>query len=119
MRLIAVRSQLNKLRVIDLDSIKNMAANLEQELMVLTADPVAADIKDVTSPSKAIALLPSSNSYPKIGDFSLTLLSFGVLQYFYLALPALMVQMLVDFGFPLAVIYAAWAMSRRSEKPPR
>jgi hypothetical protein len=63
--------------------------------------------------------LPRSNSYPRIGEFNLTLLSIGVVRYFYLAIPALVVQTLVDFGFTLAVIYAAWSMSRRSQKSPQ
>ena len=68
-----------------------------------------------------MGLLPASDPYPRIDEFRLTLLSVAVLKYFYLALPALIVQMLVDFGFTLAVIYAAWSMvpsqgARREER---
>ena len=105
------RSQLNQLRTIDLDGVRNAAERSDEE-----SQTEAADIKALFTIDKIVALLPDPNSYPKIGDFSLTLLSYGVLKYFYLALPALIVQMLVDFGFTLAVIYAAWSMSKKSPR---
>ena len=108
-----LRSKLNQLRIIDLSSIGTLIANLEENLRVAAQDPDATEIAGLVSPSKVEVLLPASGSYPRIDEFHLTLLSVGVLKYFFLAVPALIVQMLVDFGFTLAVIYAAWSMVPR------
>jgi len=44
----------------------------------------------------------------------LTPLALGVLKYFYLSLPLLLVQIFIDFGYTIGLIFGVSSMHRRS-----
>jgi hypothetical protein len=65
--------------------------------------------------TKRIAkLIPTSASYPKVTEFQLTPLTLGVLKFFYLSLPLLLVQIFIDFGYTIGLIFGVSSMHRRS-----
>ena len=59
-------------------------------------------------------LIPKAASYPKVEEFQLTPLALGVLKYFYLSLPLLLVQIFIDFGYTIGLIFGVSSMHRRS-----
>ncbi len=44
----------------------------------------------------------------------MTPLALGVLKYFYLSLPLLLVQIFIDFGYTIGLIFGVSSMHRRS-----
>ena len=91
--------QLNKLGGA-IDKLDTKADTLNEYIKII-------DIKRISG------LIPKSNSYPKIEEFKLTPLALGVLKFFYVSLPLLIVQIFIDFGYTIGLLIGVASMHRR------
>ncbi len=110
------RSDLNKLSFIDTDSLDNTLNKINGEIGSL--DTKTSDVNEyikVIDTNRIAKLIPKTASYPKVEEFQLTPLALGVLKYFYLSLPLLLVQIFIDFGYTIGLIFGVSSMHRRSE----
>jgi len=80
-------------------------------------DTKTSDVNEnikVIDTNRIAKLIPKAASYPKVEEFQLTPLALGVLKYFYLSLPLLLVQIFIDFGYTIGLIFGVSSMHRRS-----
>jgi hypothetical protein len=75
--------------------------------------PINEYIK-ATDTARIATLIPKAAPYPKAEEFQLSPLALGVLKYFYLSLPLLLVQIFIDFGYTIGLIFGASSMHHRS-----
>ena len=109
------RSDLNKLSFVDTDSLDNTLNKINGEIGAL--DAKTSDVNEyikVIDTNRIAKLIPKAASYPKVEEFQLTPLALGVLKYFYLSLPLLLVQIFIDFGYTIGLIFGVSSMHRRS-----
>ena len=109
------RSDLNKLSLVDTDSLDNTLNKINGEIGGL--DTKTSDVNEyikVIDTHRIAKLIPKAASYPKVEEFQLTPLALGVLKYFYLSLPLLLVQIFIDFGYTIGLIFGVSSMHRRS-----
>ena len=59
------------------------------------------------------ALIPKAAAYPKVAEFKLSPLALGVIKYFYVSLPLLIVQIFIDFGYTIGLLIGVSSMHRR------
>jgi hypothetical protein len=109
------RSELSKLSFVNTDSLENTLTKIDSEIGKLdtNANMINGYIK-VIDTNRIAKLIPKSASYPKVEDFQLTPLALGVLKYFYLSLPLLLIQVFIDFGYTIALIFGVSSMRRHS-----
>jgi hypothetical protein len=109
------RSDLIKLSFVDTDSLDNTLNKINGEIGAL--DAKTSDVNEyikVIDTNRIAKLIPKAASYPKVEEFQLTPLALGVLKYFYLSLPLLLVQIFIDFGYTIGLIFGVSSMHRRS-----
>jgi len=109
------RSDLNKLSFVDTDSLDNTLNKINGEIGAL--DAKTSDVSEyikVIDTNRIAKLIPNAAPYPKVEEFQLTPLALGVLKYFYLSLPLLLVQIFIDFGYTIGLIFGVSSMHRRS-----
>jgi hypothetical protein len=109
------RSDLIKLSFIDTDSLDNTLNKINGEIGRLDAN--TSDVNEyikVIDTNRIAKLIPKAASYPKVKEFQLTPLALGVLKYFYLSLPLLLIQIFIDFGYTIGLIFGVSSMHRRS-----
>jgi hypothetical protein len=113
------RSELTQLAIIDSDSLNNTLSKLNGEIADLDVKTSAINeyIKAIDT-VRIAKLIPKSASYPKVEEFQLSPLALGVLKYFYLSLPLLLVQIFIDFGYTIGLIFGVSSMQRRSAGTP-
>jgi hypothetical protein len=108
------RSDLNELSLFDSDSLNNSLNKINFEISRL--DVKTSDVNEyikVIDTNRIAKLIPKVASYPKVSEFQLTPLALGVLKFFYLSLPLLLVQIFIDFGYTIGLIFGASSMHRR------
>jgi hypothetical protein len=109
------RSDLNNLEFSDADSLNNTLNKINEEIGKL--DTKTSDVNEyikVIDTKRIAKLIPTTASYPKVNEFQLTPLALGVLKFFYLSLPLLLVQVFIDFGYTIGLIFGVSSMHRRS-----
>jgi hypothetical protein len=113
------RSELTELAIVDSDSLSNTLSKLNSEIADLDVKTSAINeyIKAIDT-ARIAKLVPKSASYPKVEEFQLSPLALGVLKYFYLSLPLLLVQVFIDFGYTIGLIFGVSSMHRRSGGAP-
>ena len=86
------RSDLNKLSFVDTDSLDNTLTKINGEIGKLDAKTSGVNgyIK-VIDTGRIAKLIPKAASYPTVQEFQLTPLALGVLKFFYLSLPLLLI----------------------------
>jgi hypothetical protein len=109
------RSELSKLSFVDTGSLDNTLNKINSEIGRLDtkASMINGYIKMIDT-NRIAKLMPKAGSYPKVEDFQLTPLALGVLKYFYLSLPLLLIQVFIDFGYTIALIFGVSSMRRHS-----
>jgi hypothetical protein len=108
------RSDLNKLSLVDTDSLDNTLNKINGEIGGL--DTRTSDVNEyikVIDTHRIAKLIPKAASYPKVEEFQLTPLALGVLKFFYLSLPLLLVQIFIDFGYTIGLIFGVSSIHRR------
>jgi len=113
------RSKLGQLAIVDSDSLNNTLSKINSEINELDVKTSAINeyIKAIDTAMIA-KLIPKAASYPKVEEFQLSPLALGVLKYFYLSLPLLLVQVFIDFGYTIGLIFRVSSMHRRSGGAP-
>lgn len=108
------RSDLSKLAFVDTDSLDNTLAKINSEIGKLDAKSSGVNeyIK-VIDTGRIAKLIPKAASYPAVPEFQLTPLALGVLKFFYLSLPLLLIQVFIDFGYTIGLIFGVSSMHRR------
>ena len=109
------RSDLSELSFAAADSLDNTLNKINGEIGAL--DAKSSDVNEyikVIDTNRIAKLIPRAASYPKVGEFQLTPLALGVLKFFYLSLPLLLVQIFIDFGYTIGLIFGVSSMHRRS-----
>ena len=103
----------------DSDSLNNTLSKINSEINELDVKTSAINeyIKAIDTAMIA-KLIPKAASYPKVEEFQLSPLALGVLKYFYLSLPLLLVQVFIDFGYTIGLIFRVSSMHRRSGGAP-
>jgi hypothetical protein len=92
-------NQLNKLGGA-IEKLDTKAGRLNEYIKLI-------DIKRIS------ALIPKASAYPKVDEFKLSPLALGVLKYFYVSLPLLIVQIFIDFGYTIGLLIGVSSMRRR------
>jgi hypothetical protein len=112
------RSELGQLAIVDSDSLNNTLSKINSEINSLDVKTSAINeyIKAIDT-ARIAKLIPKAASYPKVEEFQLSPLALGVLKYFYLSLPLLLVQVFIDFGYTIGLIFGVSSMHRRSGAP--
>jgi hypothetical protein len=113
------RSELDQLAIVDSDSLNNTLSKINSEINELDVKTSAINeyIKAIDT-ARIAKLIPKTASYPKVEEFQLSPLALGVLKYFYLSLPLLLVQVFIDFGYTIGLIFGVSSMHRRSGGAP-
>ena len=110
---------MTQLAIVNSDSLNNTLSKLNSEIADLDVKTSAINeyIKAIDT-VRIAKLIPKSASYPKVEEFQLSPLALGVLKYFYLSLPLLLVQIFIDFGYTIGLIFGVSSMHRRSAGAP-
>ena len=113
------RSELSQLAIVDSDNLSNILNKINGEIGDLDVRSSAINeyIKAIDT-ARITKLIPKAASYPKVEEFQLSPLALGVLKYFYLSLPLLLVQIFIDFGYTIGLIFGVSSMHRRSGGAP-
>ena len=113
------RSELSRLAIVDSDTLNNTLSKINGELGDLDTKTSAINkyIKAIDT-NRIAKLIPKPASYGKVEEFQLSPLALGVLKYFYLSLPLLLVQIFIDFGYTIGLIFGVSSMQRRSGGAP-
>ena len=99
------RSNLGKLAIFDLNTLINEISKISSAITKLdTNASLTNEYIKIIDTDRIVNLIPNTNSYPKIDQFRLTPIALGVLKYFYLSLPLLLVQIFIDFGYTIGLI---------------
>ena len=108
------RSDLSKLSFVDTDSLDNTLIKINGEISKLDAKTSGVNgyIK-VIDTGRIAKLIPKAASYPAVQEFQLTPLALGVLKFFYLSLPLLLIQAFIDFGYTIGLIFGVSSLHRR------
>jgi hypothetical protein len=108
------RSGLSKLSFVDTDSLDNTLTKINGEIGKLdTKTSGVNEYIKVIDTGRIAKLIPKAASYPTVQEFQLTPLALGVLKFFYLSLPLLLIQAFIDFGYTIGLIFGVSSMHRR------